>query len=219
MTLIDVFQLRKAIDREEFDHNLLSSILSSYVGVRQKIHELMRAGVIVRVKKGLYVFGANYNRVPVCKETLANLIYGPSCISLEYALAFHGLIPERVNVLTSVTPNKNKEFNTPLGQFTYRYLAQEKYSIGIEQVMVDEQHPVLMASIEKALCDYIVLHKVRHINNPASAEEFMKNDLRIDVQNLSRFRLSELSRINKVYKSTVINHIIEALKNSDVGKK
>src|SRR5439155_24771651 len=107
------------IGREEFDHSLLASALSSYSGVRQKINELLKSGTIVRVKKGLYVFGPEVRQNPICKETLANLIYGPSCISLEYALSHHGLIPERVETITSVTPKKNKEFNTPIGRFTY----------------------------------------------------------------------------------------------------
>ncbi len=111
----------------------------------QKINELLKAGVITRVKKGLYVFASEYNQAPVCKEVLANLIYGPSCLSLEYALSYHELIPERVETMTSVTPKRDKQFQTPLGLFTYRYLAIDKYPHGIKQVWIDSQHPVLMA--------------------------------------------------------------------------
>ena len=53
----------------------------------------MRAGVITRVKKGLYVFGPEYNQAPVCKEVLANLIYGPSCISLSMHWHFMASFP------------------------------------------------------------------------------------------------------------------------------
>ena len=41
---------------------------------------------------------------PLSREVLANLIYGPSYISLEYGLQHYGLIPERVEIVTSVTP-------------------------------------------------------------------------------------------------------------------
>ena len=160
MTKLDAFQLRKALPQEEFDYTLLTAALSQYSGVRQKINELLKSGVIVRVKKGLYVFGPAYNQAPVCKEVLANLIYGPSCISLEYALSYHGLIPERVETLTSITPKRDKDFKTPLGQFTYRYLSLDKYPHGIEQVWLNSTHPVLMASPEKAICDYVVLNKI-----------------------------------------------------------
>ena len=211
MTRIDAFQLRKAIPYEEFDYVLIGSALSEYSGVRQKINELLKAGVITRVKKGLYVFGPDYNQFPVCKEALANLIYGPSYISLEYALAFHGLIPERVETVTSVTPKRDKVFNTPLGRFTYRYLGLEKYPHRIEQVWVDRNHPVLMASLEKALCDTIVLNKPSDLSGNGVARDFLESDLRIDRRHWKRFDQTVLRKLNKFYRNLNIERIQEAL--------
>lgn len=211
MTKIDAFQLRKAIPQEEFDYALLCGALSEYAGVRQKINELLKSGVIVRVKKGLYVFGPAYNNALVCKEVLANLIYGPSCVSLEYALSYHGLIPERVETITSVTPKREKEFETPVGKFTYRYLGFEKYPHGIEQVWIDSSHPVLMATPEKALCDYVVLNKVTGIKGSGAAIEFLESDLRIDRENWTRFNPTILWKLNKFYRNRYIDHIVEVL--------
>lgn len=206
-----VFQLRKIIGREEFDYPMLVSALSKYSGVRQKINELLKAEVIIRVKKGLYVFGPEYNQAPICKELLANLIYGPSCISLEYALSFHGLIPERVETITSVTPKKDKQFDTPLGNFAYRYLSFEKYPHGIEQIWIDKTHPVLMATPEKAICDYVVLHKVRNITNRSQTITFFESDLRIDRKSWQRLDLIRMHRLNKFYRNKSIEHILETL--------
>jgi predicted transcriptional regulator of viral defense system len=211
MTKIDTFQLRKTIPQEEFDYGLLTGALSEYAGVRQKINELLKSGVILRVKKGLYVFGPAYNKGPVCKEVLANLIYGPSCISLSYALSYHGLIPERVETVTSVTPKRDKDFQTPLGQFSYRYLGGEKYPHGIEQVWVDSKHPVLMASPEKAICDYVVLNKVTGITDSDVAREFLEVELRIDRESWTRFDANVLGKLNKFYRNENIEHIVEAL--------
>ncbi|MBI4533851.1 MAG: hypothetical protein HY711_07870 [Candidatus Melainabacteria bacterium] len=211
MTIVNTFQLRKAIAQEEFDYLLLAGALSQYIAVRQKINELLKAGVILRVKKGLYVFGPEYSQAPVVKEVLANLIYGPSCISLEYALAYHGLIPERVETLTSVTPKRDKEFQTPLGQFSYRYLAADKYPHGIEQVWVDRNHPVFMASPEKALCDYVVLNRVSGIIGSKSAREFLESDLRIDRENWKQFSPDALRKLNQCYRNKSIEHILETL--------
>lgn len=47
---------------------------------------LLRKKAIIRVKKGLYVFGPEVRRRPFSLEVLANTIYGPSYISLQYAL-------------------------------------------------------------------------------------------------------------------------------------
>ena len=215
MSRINSVQLRKMIQNEEFDYTLLSSVLSEYTGFRQKIHALLESGVITRVKKGLYVFGDSYNQAPICKETLANLIYGPSCLSLEYALSFHGFIPERVEVLTSITPKKDKTFSTPLGHFTYRYLSLEKYAIGIEQRWIDQTHPILIASPEKALCDYIALKRVRLSNANPDPRNFLENDLRIDQDHWKQFNLNELRKLSKVYRNQSIEKILEMLEQEE----
>jgi predicted transcriptional regulator of viral defense system len=211
VTKINTFELRKTIPQEEFDYTLLTGALSEYSAVRQKINELLKSGVITRVKKGLYVFGPDYNQVPACKEVLANLIYGPSCISLEYALAYYGLIPERVETITSVTPKRDKEFKTPLGQFSYRYLGSERYPHGIEQIWLDNNHPILIASPEKALCDYVVLNKVTGISTIDGAKEFLQSDLRIDQDNWKQFDPNTLRTLNKFYRSKNIEYIVAVL--------
>ncbi|MEK6542893.1 MAG: hypothetical protein AABZ44_00430 [Elusimicrobiota bacterium] len=211
MHRIDTFGLRKAISGEEFDFTLLSSALSHYAAPRQKISTLMKSGVITRVKKGLYVFAPQYNQAPVCKEVIANLIYGPSCISLEYALAYHGLIPERVETLTSVTPKRDKGFDTPIGRFTYRYLAMEKYPHGIKQIQIDENHSVLMASPEKALCDYVALSEIPPLSGIEEAGKFLTADLRIDRKLWPRLDKEALNLLNRYYRDKNIACIAEAL--------
>lgn len=208
---VDVAQLQRRITREEFDYTVLISVLGGYAGPRQKIHELLRSRAIVRVKKGLYVFGPEHNRRPICRETLANLIFGPSCVSLEYALAYYGLIPERVETVTSVTPKKDKAFETPLGRFTYRYLAPAKYPYGIGQVWVDDAHPVLMASPAKALCDLVVLSRSPGLESAKEAREFLREDLRIDEAHWARIDRAELHALARVYRSRDAERIAEAL--------
>jgi len=211
MERIDATKLRQKISSEEFDYSILSSALANYSGLRQKINELLKAKVITRIKKGLYVFGPEYSKAPICKEVLANQIYGPSCISLEYALAFHGLIPERVETITSVTPKRDKQFQTPIGRFTYRFLAQDKYPLGIDQVWIDKSHPVLMASPEKALCDYITLNKVTGLKTKKDAEIFLEFDLRIDRNQWGRFKKENLRELNIFYRNKKINLIQELI--------
>ena len=101
--------IRSRIQTEIFDYQTLTDALKDLSAPRDKTTLLLRQGVIIRVKKGLYVFGDKYRRYPYSKELLANLVYGPSYVSLDYALAYHGLIPERVEALTSVTPNRSAQ--------------------------------------------------------------------------------------------------------------
>ncbi len=202
------FDLRKEIPREEFDYTLLTSKLAGYASIRRKINELLKQKIIIRVKKGLYIFSEKYQETLVCKETLANLIYGPSCISLEYALAFYQWIPERVETITSVTPKRNKEFHTPLGDFTYQYLVMKKYAEGIEQVWVDQRHTVLMASPEKALCDYVLMNKIPMLETKRDVMNFLLDDLRIERKKLKECDLKQLKKLSKIYQCDNITKII-----------
>jgi hypothetical protein len=59
----------------------------------------LRKGAIIRVKRRLYIFGEDYRRRPFSRKMPANLIDGPTYISLEYALHYFGLIPERVEAI------------------------------------------------------------------------------------------------------------------------
>ncbi|MBW1855256.1 MAG: hypothetical protein JRJ00_11360 [Deltaproteobacteria bacterium] len=97
--------LRRKIPQEEFDYQTLLDCLEVYARPRDKISDLLKKGIIIRVKKGLYIFGEEYRKIPYSMEILANLIYGPSYISLDYALQYYGLIPERIEAVTSVTKN------------------------------------------------------------------------------------------------------------------
>lgn len=210
MTKISTLDLHRTIGREEFDYPQLVSALSHYEAVQQKIHELLKSGIIIRVKKGLYAFGPKIRQKPISKESLANLIYGPSCISMEYALSYHQLIPERVEIITSVTPKKNKEFSTPIGLFTYKHLSISKYPFGIEQRWLDPQHPILIASPEKAICDYIILNDVS-LTTTTNVKNFLEFDLRIEPESWQRFDLKKLLLLNKHYRSSSVMALMEAI--------
>lgn len=197
---MNIMQLRKLIGREEVDYQLLLSALSDYTCPRDKITGWLKSGELVRVKKGLYVFGKETALKPYSPEVLANLIYGPSAISLNYALSFYGLIPERTTTMTSITNKRDKAFATPVGDFTYRYLAPQKYAIGIELFNTDNSSPFLIASPEKALCDLIHLSD-KKIKLPTSidVENYLFSDLRIEEEPLTRFRIKLLAEVADIY--------------------
>ena len=77
--------------------------LKRYARPRDKASQLIKTGVVTRIKKGMYVDGRRDFRTLPVKEVAANLIYGPSYISLQFALSSHGLVPETAIQVTSVT--------------------------------------------------------------------------------------------------------------------
>lgn len=175
--------------------------LRSYANPRDKVRAMLKSGEIVRVKKGLYVFGQDYRRGPWSRQILANLIYGPSYISLDYALSHYGFIPEKVEVVTSVTSSRSRRFETPLGLFTYRTLSLRKYAIGIDQGTIEPDQHFFIAAPAKALADKVWTD---HRFTPRSAADFrtyLREDLRIESDALASIDRMLLDLIVKRYGS------------------
>ncbi len=112
----------------EIDYRFVMDCLKAYKCPTMKLDHLIKIGALIRVKKGLFVLGERIAKKKYSLELLANKIYGPSYVSLEWALQYHGLIPERVVEITSVTTKRSKCFETPLGRFSYHRLTGPVYS-------------------------------------------------------------------------------------------
>jgi hypothetical protein len=207
--------LRQRVGREEFDYQALMAALAGYANPRDKVTSLLRRGDLIRVKKGLYVFGDELRRRPYSRELLANLIYGPSFVSLDSALSFHGLIPERVEVLTSVTTKRPKSFDTPIGSFIYRQSPTRAFHIGMDRV---EEGDVafLIATPERALADKVRDDRGHAVSNREEAARYLFDDLRIDeggFRTLEPSRLEELSRALRSRKVATCAALLRTLRS------
>lgn len=211
---MNIETLRKLAGREEIDYGFITSVLKDYAYPRDKISTWLRSGELIRVKKGLYIFGTSVAEHPYSKEVLANHIYGPSAISLLSALSIYGLIPERVDLVTSITNNRAKLFNTPVGVFKYYYLASKKYPVGIILNTVIKEQTFFIASAEKALCDQIYLiDRENKFNDYMALEHYLFNNLRIDEALLLRFKLENLNAICKIYNHQNLFMLYDYLKH------
>lgn len=112
---------------------------------------MLAAGELLHLRRGLYLRDRSVNPL-----ALASAIHGPSYVSFESALAWHGVIPERVEVVVCATLKRPMEFETPVGRYRYRHVPARVFAIGIERVE-DPLLPWLLASPTKALCDSIAL--------------------------------------------------------------
>lgn len=194
-------ELRRRIEGEEFDYQALLDSLKGYERPRDKITSLLRQGAIIRVKKGIYVFGPNLARRPFSREVLANMIYGPSCISLDYALHYHGLIPERVEAVTSVTSGRARRFSTPVGLFIYRQIPPAAYPVGIDLVTLEGGRAFLMAVPEKALADKVHDDRGTGIRSQGDMRRYLLQNLRIDAGSLATLRTETLTILAERYRS------------------
>jgi hypothetical protein len=174
----------KQFNNIPFCHGSLLSILNAYKRPNDKISRLLAEGDILKIKKGLYILSGEHRNAPVSKPLLANLIYGPSYVSLDFALSYHGLIPEGVFELCSMTPKRVKCYDTPLGRFTYTHSFEPLYGMGIVSEATVDGSCFLIASPEKALCDKVVYTQNLSVLSVMAMRIFLTEDLRIDLEDL-----------------------------------
>lgn len=180
-------------DQPVFEYTTLMDSLKAYKHPRDKVTSLLQKDMIIRVKKGLYVHPlSKWGQMPV-KELTANLMYGPSYISLQYALAAYGMIPETVVHITSITFKKTKRYRTPIGEFLYRSVSKEHYLPGILRKTADDTFFYLIASPEKALID--MLYFTPDLRSMGDMNTYLLEDLRIDEDSLAELDLPFLKEI------------------------
>ena len=207
-----ISDLRNSIPLEEFDYQTLMGALSHYARPRDKVTSLLIKGVIIRVKKGVYIFGSEYRKRPYSREIIANLLYGPSCVSCEYALSYHGLIPERVEEVTSVTSKRNKTFTTPIGVFSYNTLPQAGFSIAMQRVELSDGSAFLLAAPEKALADKLYCEQGLQLNSQKECLEYVVDSLRIDNNLLHKMDNGLLEKLALAYRSRRIKLLADGVR-------
>ena len=205
--------LREKAAGESFDYNFLMNCLSDYKSPRSKVTHLLRSGDLVRVKKGLYVFGPRWRRSMIYPEALANQIYGPSYVSREYALAFYGLIPEHVIEVTSMTSKRRKNYVTSVGRFSYLPLPIPLFSVGYTLMEMTNSTSALMATPEKALADLFYVRKIQ-IQTATDLEELLFDDLRLDESGIKKLHIGVFSEILKKGGSPILPLLIDWLRRN-----
>ena len=204
--------LRARVVGEEFDHQALLDSVKGYARPRDAITRLLRSGSIIRVAPGIYTFGPAYRRRPFSREILANLIAGPSYVSFDYALQHHGLIPERVEAVTSAIAGRARRFETPAGLFIYRPVPERAFAEGMERVEVVGGGGYLIAGPEKALADKIRDERGLGIRNISQMLEHLLQSLRIDPDALAGLDAAEAERISAVYASYKLRLLAAAIR-------
>jgi predicted transcriptional regulator of viral defense system len=193
--------LREEVAGEEFDHQALLDACKDYARPRDAITRLLRSGSVIRVAPGIYVFGPTLRRRPYSREILANLIAGPSYVSFDYALQHYGLIPERVEAVTSGIAGRPRRFQTPVGLFSYRQVPERAFAEGLHRVEIPGGGGYLIAGQEKALADKIRDERGLGIRSIDRMVVHLVESLRIDADALADLDPGEMERIAAAYSS------------------
>jgi hypothetical protein len=174
------------IVREEpvFETGLLLAGDVTPADVRRQLSRWTASGRLYQLRRGLYALAPPYQKVKPHPFLIANRMVRASYVSLHSALAYYGLIPEYVPVVTGVTTERPARWDTPLGSYAFRHIKPELFR-GYRLVEVSPGQEAFLASPEKALLDLVYLQ-------PGADSLPYLQELRL--QNLERLDPDELAR-------------------------
>ena len=172
----------------------------NFGNVYNKIAREERDGNLIKLKRGLYVTKDVTNPLIV-----ANYIFAPSYISFETALAYYGMIPERVYAIKSATYKKNKTklYENKFGRFMYEDVSKNVFAYGVDVIEI-EGYKVQIASREKALLDMIASVSPR--SSIKEVEVLLFEDLRVNEEVFDELDKGKLIELSQLYNSNTIRH-------------
>lgn len=174
------------VTQPELSTGMLLALMADYADPRGRIHDLTRNGLVRPVKRGIYLAKTVRGMRPYSTSLLANMIYGPSYVSLESALSTYGFVPEKVETITSVCFGQSRAFTTPVGTFEYCHVDREIYPHGVALRPVDAHTSFLCATPEKALLDFIhIRESAQDFRNAADFFAYAFDSHRLDLHTIS----------------------------------
>ena len=188
-------------------------LLKDYRHPNDKIKNLVKEGVLLPLRRGLYLSGKEIRRQQPDPFLVAQHIFGPGYISLDSALSFYSLIPEKVFAVTSVTTKASRKFITTIGEFTYTKLPLPYFSFGVRSMEITSDQRFLIASPEKALFDKIITTAGVEFRSRKVTRAYLEDDLRIDLDMVKTMNITTMQEwIPNAPKKSTLQMLIETLK-------
>ncbi len=177
-------------------YNMLLDEYQSYKFPDGKLLRMIKQNKYIKLTKGLYETNQNASGY-----LLANAIYGPSYLSFDFALSYHGLIPETVYTYTSATFKKKKEkkYTNYFGTFTYRDIPANAFPYEV-LIIKENEYKYQIASPEKALCDKLYI--IKPLKNKKEMNYILFDELRIDKKRFSELNKHIILELCDLYPST-----------------
>ncbi len=170
------------------------------------IKRAIARGEIIHIRRGLYCLAMEYRKKTINSFSVAQQVYGPSYVSLESALRYHDWIPEAVYGCTSVSAKTGKEFDTPLGRFSYKRVPQNILYAGVRRLTDEAGNAFLMALPVKALADYVYIHKLNWTGITPVVES-----LRVEMEELEQINGESLGQMIENYRSRRVLNFLRGL--------
>lgn len=178
-----------------FDETVVGNLFPAGTSGSQKalVHRAVSHGEVLRLKPGLYCLAPPWRRQAPHPFVVASVLVSPSHVSLETALWHHGLIPEGVREIASVTPLRSRSFDTALGSFTFQTVPTRDPRVGVRAVEIDRGAWAFVATPVRAIADLVYLRP--SVDYEADGLGFLTGSLRIDLGELAPIDAEELREI------------------------
>ena len=159
---------------------------------KQQLVRWIKTGKIIQLRRGVYMLAEPYRKKNPHPFLIANRLKRASYISLQSALAYYGMIPEYVPMVTSITTGRPEHLHTKAGEFLYRHVKLFLFK-DFHKIEIFPAQFAFIATPEKALLDLLYL-------TPGSDTAGYTKELRL--QNSDTINLNRLSEIACSSKST-----------------
>jgi len=171
-------------DEPIFETSLLLAGDMDPANTRRQLSRWTKAGRLYQLRRGIYTLAPPFQKAQPHPFLIANRMVRASYVSLQAALAYYGLIPEYVPVVTNVTTARPGRWETPLGVYEFRHI-KTSLLFGYRLTDLGGGHKAFVATPEKALLDLVYLQ-------PGGDSPDYLRELRL--QNLDRLGAEELRR-------------------------
>ncbi len=176
-------ELLEAVAREPvFETGFLLAGDVDPADVRRQLSRWVRSRRVVQLRRGLYALARPYRQSEPHPFLVANRLVRGSYVSLQAALAYHGLIPEYVPVTTSVTTGRPQHRENEFGSFGYRHVQVVSFS-GYRAEQLGQGQEALVATPAKALADLV------HLVPGADSKSYLSG---LRLQGLEKVGVAEL---------------------------
>lgn len=196
--------LARTVGEPVFTTGVLLAGAQSPSAVRIQLSRWAAAGRVVPLRRGIYMLAEPYRKVSAHPFLVANTLQPASYVSLQSALAHHGLIPEHVPVVTSITTGRPEQVDTPAGSFVYRHIKASLFGGSKYADLGNGQH-AFIATPEKALLD------VFYLEHGADSAGFIA-ELRL--QHVDRLDMKALDQLTRASRSHKIARCVSLLKQA-----
>jgi hypothetical protein len=178
-----------------FDETVIRNLLPDRSEGARKVlvHRAVSVAEIIRLKPGLFLLAPEFRKTHPHPFVVAAMLHFPSQVSLESALSHHGLIPEAVYQVSSVTSARSRTFETPVGVFTFKRVPAADPRAGVQALKIDGRSWAFVATPVRAIADLIYTRK--QVNWERDGLAFLTESMRIERDDLKKVSFESLDEV------------------------